>query len=109
MMQNIQVSNTFLQGHRAELYAARVAKCLAAMEGREKVFEDDLKKAVKYMISVNSSHLFGRARVSPSHGSQVVGVDGGRPRLELCSSAAGRRGDAVAEEVRRLGLEESGG
>jgi Mg-chelatase subunit ChlI len=57
MMQNIQVSNTFLQGHRAELYAARVAKCLAAMEGREKVFVDDLKKAVKYMISVNSSHL----------------------------------------------------
>jgi hypothetical protein len=36
-------------------------------------------------------------------------VDGGRPRLELCGSAVGRCGGAVAEEVWRLGLEESGG
>lgn len=39
-----------LQGHRAELYAARVAKCLAAFEGREKVYVDDLKKAVKFLF-----------------------------------------------------------
>lgn len=54
-----QILNIYyeLQGHRAELYAARVAKCLTALEGREKVNVEDLKKAVSI-----ANFIFGHSK-----------------------------------------------
>ncbi|KAF9596187.1 hypothetical protein IFM89_007505 [Coptis chinensis] len=46
------------EGHRAYLYAARVAKCLAALGGCEKVNVDDLKKAVNIKMQMMNLAFF---------------------------------------------------